>query len=60
VIFGKGFIARRLTSEVTVVRYPFHPLVGQTLGVIGSREHGGVRHLVIRQMMDRRLCSRNG
>jgi hypothetical protein len=48
--------ARRLTSEVTVVRYPFHPLVGQSVGVIGSREHGGVRHLVIRRPDDGSKC----
>jgi hypothetical protein len=34
------------------VTYPFHPLVGQSVSVIGSREHGGMRHLVIRKPDD--------
>jgi hypothetical protein len=32
-----------------VVSYPFHPLVGQTVLVIGEHEHDGIRHFLIRQ-----------
>jgi hypothetical protein len=35
-----------LTYEV-MVTYPFHPLVGQFVRVIGDKEHGGTRYLVI-------------
>jgi hypothetical protein len=32
-----------------VVSYPFHPLAGQTVLVIGDHEHDGIRHFLIRQ-----------
>ena len=35
-----------------VVAYPFHPLVGQTVLVVGEQEHNGVRHFLIRQPHD--------
>jgi Family of unknown function (DUF5372) len=42
-----------LTAEVIVtVRYPFHPLVGQSVLIIGITEHGGARHLIIRKPDD--------
>jgi len=42
---------------VTVtVRYPFHPLVGQSLAVIGSREHGGARHLIVCKPNNKTRC----
>ncbi len=31
-----------------MVTYPFHPLVGQTVLVIGDYEHDGIHHLLIR------------
>jgi hypothetical protein len=31
------------------VTYPFHPLVGQTVLVVGEHEHDGVRHPLIQQ-----------
>jgi hypothetical protein len=31
-----------------MVSYPFHPLVGQSVLVIGDKEHAGTRHLIIR------------
>ena len=37
-----------LTYEA-VVTYPFHPLAGQTVLVIGDYEHDGIRHFLIRQ-----------
>src|SRR5437870_11907047 len=33
----------------TVVTYPCHPLVDQTVLVIGDTEHAGSRHLIIRK-----------
>ena len=30
-----------------VVTYPFHPLAGQTVLVIGDYEHDGIRHFLI-------------
>jgi Family of unknown function (DUF5372) len=33
----------------TVVTYPFHPLVGQTVLVVGGTEHAGARHLIVRK-----------
>jgi hypothetical protein len=35
-----------LTFEVTIT-YPFHPLVGQSVLVVGDKKHGGTRHLII-------------
>jgi hypothetical protein len=32
-----------------MVRYPFHPLVGQSVLIIGTTEHGGGRQLIIRK-----------
>jgi hypothetical protein len=32
-----------------VVSYPFHPLVGHSVLVVGDKEHGGVRHLIVRK-----------
>ena len=32
-----------------MVRYPFHPLTGQSVLVVGETEHGGVLHLIIRK-----------
>jgi hypothetical protein len=30
-----------------MVTYPFHPLVGQFVLVVGDKEHGGTRYLII-------------
>jgi hypothetical protein len=35
-----------LTYEV-MVPYPFHPLVNQFVLVVGDKEHGGTRYLII-------------
>jgi hypothetical protein len=35
-----------LTYEV-MVTYPFHPLVGQSVLVVGDKEHGDTRYLII-------------
>ncbi|WP_431523417.1 DUF5372 family protein [Mesorhizobium captivum] len=32
-----------------VVTHSFHPLVGQTVAVVGEHDHDGIRHLLIRQ-----------
>jgi hypothetical protein len=32
-----------------VVRYPYHPLTGQSVLVVGETEHGGALHLIIRK-----------
>ncbi|WP_353001223.1 DUF5372 family protein [Mesorhizobium sp. M1295] len=32
-----------------VVTYPFHPLVGQTVAVVGEHDHDGICHLLVRQ-----------
>jgi hypothetical protein len=32
-----------------VVSYPFHPLVGRSVLVVGDKEHGGVRRLIVRK-----------
>ncbi len=32
-----------------MVTYPFHPLVGRTVLVVGDHEHDGVHHFLIRQ-----------
>jgi len=37
---------RCLTFEV-LVSYPFHPLVGKSVLVVGDKEHAGMRHLII-------------
>jgi hypothetical protein len=29
------------------ITYPFHPLVGQSVLVVGDKKHGGTRHLII-------------
>jgi len=34
------------TIEV-MITYPFHPLGGQSVLVVGDKEHGGARHLII-------------
>ncbi|MGY5795650.1 DUF5372 family protein, partial len=43
-VHNAGFLAFEST-----VRYPFHPLVDQTVLVTGSHEHEGVHYLLIRQ-----------
>jgi Family of unknown function (DUF5372) len=35
-----------------MITYPFHPLVGQSVLVVGDKEHGGTRYLII--------CNRDG
>ena len=30
-----------------MVSYPFHPLVGKSVLVVGDKEHAGMRHLII-------------
>ena len=45
---SRGHSAGFLTFE-TIVTYPFHPLVRQTVLVIGEHEHDGIRHFLIRQ-----------
>jgi hypothetical protein len=40
--------AGRLTFEVAV-RYPYHPLNGQSVLVVGETEHGGALHLIVRK-----------
>ena len=45
---NRGHNAGFLTFEA-VVTYPFHPLVGQTVLVIGDHEHDGIRHFLIRR-----------
>jgi hypothetical protein len=45
---SRGHNAGFLTFEAEVI-YPFHPLVGQTVLVIGDHEHDGVHHFLIRQ-----------
>jgi hypothetical protein len=30
-----------------MITYPFHPLVGQSVLVVGEKEHGGTRYLII-------------
>ena len=50
--FAKGVhSAGCLTFDATVT-YPFHPLVGQSVLVVGAIEHGGARHLIIRKPSD--------
>ena len=39
---------RCLTFEV-LVSYPFHPLVGKSVLVVGDKEHAGTLHLIIRR-----------
>jgi hypothetical protein len=36
----------RVDYEV-MITYPFHPLVGQSVLVVGDKEHGGTRYLII-------------
>src|SRR5262249_27292264 len=38
----------RLTFEVAV-RYPYHPLTGQSVLVVGETEHGDTLHLIVRK-----------
>ena len=38
------------------VTYPFHPLAGQSVHVVGETEHGGSRHLIIRKPSDGAKC----
>jgi len=45
---SRGHNAGFLAFEA-VVSYPFHPLVVQTVLVLGEHEHDGIRHLLIRQ-----------
>jgi Family of unknown function (DUF5372) len=40
--------ARSLTFEVAIT-YPFHPLNGQTVVIIGDHSFAGERHLIIRK-----------
>jgi len=37
-------------EAVVTVTYPFHPLVGQPVFVVGRIERGGVRHFIIRRL----------
>jgi hypothetical protein len=30
-----------------MITYPFHPLVGQSVHVVGDKVHGGTRYLII-------------
>ena len=46
-----GHNAGFLTFEA-VITYPFHPLAGQTVLVVGDYEHSGIHHLLIRQVPD--------
>jgi hypothetical protein len=32
-----------------VVSYPFHPLAGQSVFVLGDKDHAGMRHLLVRR-----------
>ena len=34
-------------DAIVTVTYPFHPLVGQFVLVVGDKEHGGTRYLII-------------
>ena len=45
---SRGHNAGFLTFEA-VITYPFHPLAGQTVLVVGDYEHSGIHHLLIRQ-----------
>ena len=45
---SRGHSAGFLTFEA-VVTYPFHPLVGRTVLVVGDHEHDGIRYFLIRQ-----------
>src|ERR1051325_8170236 len=45
---SRGHNAGFLTFEA-VITYPFHPLVGQALLVVGDHEHDGIRYFLIRQ-----------
>ena len=45
---SRGHSAGFLTFEA-VITYPFHPLVGQTVLVVGDHEHDGIHHFLIRQ-----------
>jgi hypothetical protein len=45
---SRGHNTGFLTFE-SVITYPFHPLVGQTVLVVGSHEHDGIHHLLIQQ-----------
>ena len=37
-----------LTFE-PIITHPFHPLVGETVPVVGDHEHGGLRYILIQQ-----------
>ena len=45
---SQGHNAGFLAFEA-VITYPFHPLAGQTVLVVGDYEHSGIHHLLIRQ-----------
>ena len=45
---SRGHNAGFLTFEA-VIRYPFHPLVGQTVLVVGDHEHDEIRYFLIRR-----------
>src|SRR4051812_20730382 len=45
---SRGHNAGFLTFEA-VITYPFHPLSGQAMLVVGDYEHSGIQHLLIRQ-----------
>src|SRR5262249_57436821 len=41
--------AHNVRCLTVVVSYPFHPLIGQSVLVIGDKEHAGMRHLLVRR-----------
>src|SRR5215469_10926618 len=45
-VHSAGFVM----EAVVTVTYPFHPLVGQPVFVVGRIERGGVRHFIIRRL----------
>src|SRR5450432_1691759 len=45
---SRGHSAGFLTFEA-VVSYPYHPLAGESVLVVGAHEHDGIHHFLIRQ-----------
>jgi Family of unknown function (DUF5372) len=39
----------KFDQTIATVTYPFHPLVGQSVSIVGCHDHGGTYHLVIRK-----------
>src|ERR1700751_4884796 len=39
----------KFDQTIATVTYPFHPLVGQSVSIVGCHDHGGTSPLVIRQ-----------